>query len=208
MNCGPKHYLERQQRYLEKPSPNSSYWFSSRSFTFFPERLQPCEIEYSAFGPILTHHKPIVQAAQRCTGTHIPTHVKSDSWTTSHPSLTKFDTSKGKHNEKSISLLTKQINLQNMNVVLWCDTSPDRSRSDTREGMAARSEKPQETMWVAPTWTCNINVKEDRRWRKAIPSVLMSVVQMHNVQFDLPLNELCYRHSVSFLPSVEIMHDH
>ncbi|XP_003377213.1 conserved hypothetical protein [Trichinella spiralis] len=182
--------LERQLRYLERPSPNSSYWFSSRSLAFFFHRLQPCEIEYSAFErellatslairwleirrlTILTHHKPIVQTAQRGTGTHNPTHVKSDNWTTSHPSLTKFGTSK------------------------------------TRACMAARSEKPQETIWVAPTWTCNINVKEDRRWRKAIPSVLMSVVQMHNVQFDLPLNELCYRHSVSFLPSVEIMHDH
>ncbi|KRX48793.1 hypothetical protein T05_13309 [Trichinella murrelli] len=78
----------------------------------------------------------------------------------------------------------------------------------TRAGMAARSEEPQETIWVAPTWTCNINVKEDRRWRKAISSVLMSVAEMHNVQFDLLLNELCYRRSVSFLPSVEIMHDH
>ncbi|KRY61009.1 hypothetical protein T03_10088 [Trichinella britovi] len=92
-------------------------------------KLQLCEIEYSAFGSellatslairwleirhltILTHHKPIVQAAQRSAGTHYPTHVKSDNWTTSHPSLTKFDTSKVKEMPSQVHYPTRQLKL-------------------------------------------------------------------------------------------------
>ncbi|KRY19681.1 hypothetical protein T12_13549 [Trichinella patagoniensis] len=93
------------------------------------ELLKPCEIEYRAFGrellatslairwleirrlTILTHHKPIVQAAQRGTGTHNPTHVKSDNWTTSHPSLTKFDTSEVKEMPSQVHYPTRQLKL-------------------------------------------------------------------------------------------------